>query len=707
MSDPYGWLQQVEAPSTAGRYDWLDDKPESAMAKKPKDTLNIDFTQSNKKVRAAISLLPKDQRDVAMQRWADVYVAKEREAGKGSIGQYVGDTVRNLARGTPVGSFLDEANAATASLFGGSYDESLAYQRAMDRAVDLESTKLGKLPVIGDVTVGGATKLAGGIASAPITPIVNAMRGSALLPRMVNGLASGAIYGSAYGAGLGEGQEDRAIKGAVGAAVGGVGGAAIPAVAAGASRASELVRSAAPTPRALREFDPRAVAAVRRALENDLSTTVPGRTPTTAYGLRAGQLGDEGMLADMGPNMQNQAGAIASMPGPGMARVNRSLRSRAAGAQGRINRDVDAALGPRVNIVDAEQTAIRNAAQAARPMYQQFETTTIPLNTQIQSAIRRASHLPGNILDKAERAIRARGSNPTMARFLDEVKKAVDDVASAADRAGKRNLSSTASQIARDLRSGIDEGLSPGNPQQSIYAQARRASGDGFQFSEGLEAGQKAFAKDLSPDQMRADLSNMVPIQRNAYQAGARSQIRDVMGNASTKFGENSAAKGRALLGSDHARGKLNLLTTPDRSRQLVRRLDAESDFDATYQNVLQNSKTAIRQAAQKEFPPPSDGSGAANELGKKTVAGLSMEMGYRALNGLLNGALNERRIAVARDAAEILVSQGGSRNRIASGLLMQARRAGVAQQRREALERLAEMVMRGSQPVGVSEVVE
>ena len=160
--------------------------------------------------------------DPMKQRALD-QVSAERKASP--MMTAVDDTVRNLARGTGIGSFLDEANAATASILpemlgGRPYDEALAYQRAKNELADKESTVVGKLPVIGDVTVGGLTKLAGGIASAPVTPMARVFQGATLAPRVGNAALTGAGYGALYGAGEGEGMADRATDAAMGAAIG-------------------------------------------------------------------------------------------------------------------------------------------------------------------------------------------------------------------------------------------------------------------------------------------------------------------------------------------------------------------------------------------------------------------------------------------------------------------------------------------------------
>ena len=93
----------------------------------------IDFTADRKAVRQQIKALPKNARKEALQQWADVFVANKRKDG--GILQDIDDTVRSFSRGTPIGSFLDEANAATLSVFSDSTSsEEKAIQNATDRA---------------------------------------------------------------------------------------------------------------------------------------------------------------------------------------------------------------------------------------------------------------------------------------------------------------------------------------------------------------------------------------------------------------------------------------------------------------------------------------------------------------------------------------------------------------------------------------------
>ncbi len=210
------------------------DAADAGVGRNPfRDAPTIDFNRPIPDVRADIAKIPEGpQRDAALKQWADAYVAKEREGVKkldvpGTVNPLrMGDVIRNVARGTLVGSFADELNAATAAgihkvtggKYGAPYDEAVAYQRALDRALHNESP-------IGSTVA----ELAGGVASG--APVANAVLGTGktLLGKAVKGGAAGAAYGYVSGFGRGEGDlQARNEAGQEGAAIGAPLGAFLP-----------------------------------------------------------------------------------------------------------------------------------------------------------------------------------------------------------------------------------------------------------------------------------------------------------------------------------------------------------------------------------------------------------------------------------------------------------------------------------------------
>lgn len=210
----------------------------------------IDFNRPVEAVRADIANLPEGQREAALKQWADAFVANERK--QGGVGQGVDSAVRTIARGTFAGPFLDEVTAGAQQAMhtvsggyaGAPYDETLAYQRAKDRAIDEANpwvSLAGK--VAGGLAGAGAAIKAGGVLGGAVGGPLAAMAPASTLPRMMaQGAGAGSVYGMAAGFGEGEGgfenRYDSAMKsGAVGMGI----GAALPPVAAVAGRALSKV----------------------------------------------------------------------------------------------------------------------------------------------------------------------------------------------------------------------------------------------------------------------------------------------------------------------------------------------------------------------------------------------------------------------------------------------------------------------------------
>ena len=683
----------------------------------------IDFNRPVEEVRATIAKLPERERSAALRQWGDEYVAKER-AGDRSMLERGTDYLRDMATGTPVGSWLNEGNAALASGMhrvtggraGAPYDEAMAYQEARDRAIDKDATNVGRLSIpftdIGvDVNSSDLRKVAGGIASAPVAPVAHVFRGATMLPQIANATLTGMGYGALYGAGQGEGS-DRVWEAGKGMAIGGaMAPAAVPVAHGVSSGIISLANRMTPRPAALQGYERGAVDRVARAVTDD--------ELAPHYAQRVSELGPEGMLADMGPNLQAQTSAIANTPGGGMTRVTRALQDRRDGAADRIRTDVDQALGPAANIPETIHATQQHYRQVALPHRQQFQHSPVPFTPALEDTLGVLTHEPRVLAVAARYAAidPAAGPRQFFARQMpngqyeitrvpnatewDYVKRALDGLAQRPDMNDQRIYGALAARV----RTQVDEAISPGAPQDSAWARARALESEDFQMRDSVAAGRHAFNQSLTPDQMRAEMygvgqppvGGMSAAQVDGYRLGARDQVRTIMGNAATSHGENAAAAARSKLGSDYAREKLDLVAGPQAASQLTRRLDAETVFDQTRQNVLQNSRTALRQSAQQEFPGPTSKADMARNVGQRSGAGMVLEGGARLLNALTNGAINERRIRIARDAAEMLIAQGQTRDNVANALFAVSQHQQFSVTARRAIARLAMQVAEGT----------
>jgi len=220
----------------------------------------INFDQPIAKVRAEVDKLPPDQRQAALDQWADVVVSKERKGG--GIGQTIDNTVRTLARGTFVGPFLDEItagsnaalNAVTGGAVGAPYDETLAYQRAKDKAFDAANPVTSVVGQIAGGVAGGGVAMKVLKGAGVVDPIIGfaaggplaALRaGQSTIGNMAKFGGAGAIYGGAAGFGNAQGGIDQRLEGAGSGAIIGAGtGAVLPPIISGATKAVSSVSDA-------------------------------------------------------------------------------------------------------------------------------------------------------------------------------------------------------------------------------------------------------------------------------------------------------------------------------------------------------------------------------------------------------------------------------------------------------------------------------
>lgn len=681
----------------------------------------LNFDRPVEQVRADIAKLPEGEREGALRAWADHFVAKERAGG--GVGQFISDRVRNVARGTPVGTWLDEANAATSAALhrvtggyaGAPYDEAAAYQSATDRALDSEAPKLFRVPYTQtDVTTADLEKVAGGVASIPAAPMATVFRGATMLPQMGNAAITGLGYGALYGAGIGDTEDGRAWETAKGAGAGTVlGPVAVPVMRGIGNAAGYAAERLRPVRQAVRGYERGSVDRVVRAVSDD---DLPAR-----YQQQVAELGPEGMLADMGGNLRGQASALANQPGAGQRMIGDALNTRREGAAGRITADVDAALGPPANVPETIHATQQYYRQQAAPHRQQFQTNPVHFTRDLEDTLNLLVQNEPAVIREARRYAnldQAAGPQQFFARQMpdgsyqitrvpnaaewDYLKRALDGMANG--RTASANDQRIYGHLARQLRTQVDDAISPGAPDQSPWAQARRLEAEDFQIRDAIEQGRGAFRNQTTPDQMRADMygvgqpprGGMTPPELAGYNVGARDQIRTVMGTAATTHGENAAAAARRAMGSDFAREKLDIIAGPQAAGRLTRRLDAESAFEQTRHGVMANSATAGRQAAQKEFPNSVAQREQISDRRKSSIQGVAFDYVARLANAVSGNTFDERRARIARDAAEMLIQQGQARDNVANALFALSQRRQLNRASRARLVRVAVQVAEG-----------
>jgi len=607
----------------------------------------------------------------------------------------VDDTVRRLARGTPIGSWLDEANAYTASLLpeslgGTSYEKAKSLQDAKDRIADEESTVLATLPVIGDVTAGGLTKLAGAVLSAPIAPMAHAFQGASLVPRAGNAAVTGAGYGAAYGAGEGNSTDERLTNAGIGLGLGaGVGAVAVPVAQGAGNLVARLRNRSTPLPPELQQFRREAVDRVNETIGLD-------GTSTQQAGQNARLMGPQAMLADAGENLTTISEGLAQQPGPARTAIVESLNRRADTAGDRIRQTLDDNIGTPVNTQASLEAMRADASRRAGPLYDEFYAREIPVDQELVGILQA---VPDSVWPRVRNLMQAERIDPNIptnsGRAIDLIKRGLDDAARSAGRG--TNEHRVYSNLSRALRDHVDDLISPGNPQASPWAQARTIIGEGRGAEDALDAGAGVFrGGGMAPEQVAADMQGMSQFERELYGLGARSEMRNVMGRAATNFRPNGDRNVRRALNSEFNRQNVQSVAGEGPGQRIIDTIDAENRFARTADQVMGNSATARRQASRDMIPRQYDAA-SMRELRGTSLSGVALEALGRIVNYLSAGALNERNSVIARDMAEMLIAQGAEREQVVRGLMMYARQIRGNNQQRTAIAGVARDIMRAS----------
>lgn len=733
MANPFDRFDQPQG----NPFDQFDERQQQPIAQAP---AGFDVNAPVKDVEAALANMPEPQRKEAIKQWGQA--AAKREQAQGMRPSWL---ATNVLRGTPIGSWLDEIEAgpnallykATGGKLGTPYELSKAQAQARFQQMDSEDTKLGRLPELnvgtkdynvtigGDVTTGSLARLGGGAATAGMT--VRPFQGATVLPATGNAIATGAVYGGVAGAGEGEGW-DRAKNAAIGSSVGAtIGGAAVP-LSYGVGGLIQMGREAlSPTPQALQPFSRSSrEAMIRSATDDNLPANFNGGERARRLGEVGNipnanlarervirdtpDLGQQGMLLDMGPNMRGQASAIYNMPGEGKRTIGEGLQRRYDTAPSRLEGAANDVFGGGGLNERSTRRMITAANQRARPYYDQADNAVWrPQASQQMTGLLERANAAG-VTREAERLMRIEGIDPAQAqntfRYFDYMKRAADDLA---QNAGPRtNGQRLFGNLARDIRNEADRMLvaqgeiardAAGNAilrngrPISPYQYAREIGADERGVGEAIEAGQRAFRKTqdgnrYTADRMAEDIQQLNPREQTAYRRAARQDARDASRQAGSALRDGQDTETLRMFSSPDARDKVRLIArntaaTPaaERTDRFLNTLDAEAKFAKSRNEVTGNSATAGRLQAQKEFPQattPEDFRG----IGNRSMFGTAVEYVLaRPLNAILGGAISEARARKAADVARMLTAQGANRDAIAGALIAVIGRRNITQQ--------------------------
>jgi len=397
---------------------------------------------------------------------------------------------------------------------------------------------------------------------------------------MTGGLASRVGFGAASGMGIGA--ADTAARGGntkdmtqsalVGAGLGG----ALPVVGRGVG---------AVVNKALGRGVSAEMKPLARALKDD-------SIAAGDVNAKLGELGDGSMVMDLGPNLQRQAGALASVPGPAQKTIRSAVENRRGWAPARVENDVAKTMGTGPGFSAMQDQIIAGQKAAADPLYKAVRDVKVPVQ-QGNFAFVFQTPMGKAALAKARQMAANDGYRGTdTIGIIDYAKRALDDIASKAGRTGAKNEARQARDLARVLTAEADK-LVPG------YKAARDAYAGPAKVLDALDAGSAVFGKEMSPTQLSDALKSMSTSERDAFLQGARATIEAQMGNA-----VNEALALRNLFKKGYNEQKLRLILGPKVADDLMKRINREAVYGKTENVVTGNSETAAREAAQGEVDP-------------------------------------------------------------------------------------------------------
>jgi len=518
--------------------------------------------------------------------------------------------------------------------WGERYDLNVEGERALDRQAREQNPAAsiaggiggGLLPMA--LTAGASLLPSAGRAAAGPVSRAAAQATPSLTQTAAEGSAIGAGYGGLYGLGSAEGDLlERAPAAVDGAVVGAAVGAGVP-VALSAGRAAIS---------AARSSDRSAVQQVERALERDGMTVeqfrrqadeLQQRYPGTAIPADAG-----------GENVQGLIERVAQTPGAGRSQVIPALTERQQGQPQRItdtlqdltkserdsfNRaaeDLGRATGSKRTAYQAVEEAMAQRSRDAQPLYAKAYQEPVPWSTELeelfkrpvmQDAYRAASRRAGNegrdfygkFIDLKDDGTFTMQSVPSTGD-LDFIKKTLDSKVGTLERAGDYSES----RVIKGIRTKLVDMMDTASP---TYRQARAAWAGPSQFIEQVENGRSILSRNISAEELTANLGKLSPSELEGFRVGAVSAIVNKMGNDPAKMADVTK-----YLRSKEMRAKVGAMLPDDAARQRWgEMLDFEVNASSMAGRSLGNSATARRAAEM------ADADGVGGDLVMSALAG-------------------------------------------------------------------------------------
>jgi len=378
---------------------------------------------------------------------------------------------------------------------------------------------------------------------------------------------------------------------------------------------------------------------------------------------RLQELGPDGMVLDLGPNLKHQAAALAAMPGKGQQIVRGAIGARDAAANRRIIDEVNSQLGPAP--VPRRVTADIEVNQGhLSPRYREVFQNAEPVDTRpiAQYLDREIQTLRGDAqrgLQRVRTMLNRVGTEEleTNPVTLLETRKAIDGMLETVQETNARNALTTARQAVDDQLRASVAGIKEVDAQYAELARQNTAVQRGQTvLANGREAPRPV---ELADEYRQGALPQGEQIGPSAVpvrlREGARAEIERIIGtNANDRVALQRLIKGEG----DWNRDRLATLFGSDRADRIIRLLDNERAFADTSSIITRNSESLARREAINDLTGQTGGDfGVVDSFKAGGVGGATRATAIKGVEKVVEALQGVKTEAARKQMAETLTS--------------------------------------------------
>lgn len=492
-------------------------------------------------------------------------------------------------------------------------DPQAAYEGELAEARALEESLRNTDPA---AYYGG--QVAGGVNQAVLVPGATATKAAPLGTAMVKGAGQGAVQGAVAGAGAAEGGwTDRGIGAGVGALAGGFAGGVLPAAFRGAQKGYDSLKGFAQdvvmpkinlAPAAVQGGDavqaavastdqiPIPPSARGRALDYIAKSMERDQITRRGTEVALDTMGQQGRLADIGPNLRDAAGAVISQPGQGKTIALSALEGRQQGQQGRLAAAAKSKLGATGDWHQAADELVTKQAREASPLYEKAfaEASDVDTSEVVGALQARVANAKGNIKTSLNKILGFLGNEvdtpqgkvfqpDTTLQGLHEAKLAIDDMLDAANK--DSSMGRVVKREIMQVKQVLLDAMDAANP---TYKEAREVFAGNAAAMDALDAGRKFLKEDA--EVTAGEILGMTSGEKTAFIEGVYRSIQEIIESNPADRSVVNKLRGTGL------QKKLAAAFPSDNAlKEFLQTVENEARFAGTRASTAGNSATAQR----------------------------------------------------------------------------------------------------------------